>query len=221
MPDRFLTFRRFDDPFEARDFILFLERENIPYQVEDASPAFDVSFAHNVFEKQVHVKLQASDFEFTEQLLMEEHAVDGLDIPDDYYLVSFSNKELSDILIKPDEWSAIDYNIAVHILRERGVVIERPFLQVLRNQRNQSLAEPERSDARLIVAGYILALLGGLLGIFIGWHLLTFKKTLPNGSRSYAYILSNRKKGRTILILSLISLLIWITLLIGTFKGML
>jgi hypothetical protein len=52
--------------------------------------------------------------------------------------------------------------------------------------------------------------LGGFLGVFIGWHLLTYKKTLPNGNRIYAYSGNDRKQGNRILVLGAIFIAIWV-----------
>jgi hypothetical protein len=57
-----------------------------------------------------------------------------------------------------------------------------------------------------IIVGYITAFLGGVLGIFIGWHLLSFKKTLPDGQRVYEYDTNARKHGQKILIIGIVCL---------------
>ncbi len=206
MAEKFLTFKRFTDPKAAAKFVKFLKEERIPHQIEDSSPTFDVSFSNNEFEKEVHIKLRGSDFQKVEALLVSEESEISIDdLPEDYYLLEFTNQELMEILIKPDEWSLTDYNLSQKILKSRGKEVDQELLETLRKKRNQELAEPENSAKTWIYAGYIFAILGGLLGIFIGWHLMTFKKTLPDGSRAWGYVKSNRKDGRLILIIGLIS----------------
>lgn len=212
MAEKFLTFRRFIDPNAANDFVAFLNEHNIPYVVEDASPTFDVTFANNTFEKEIHIKLKPGDFERTEDLLIEKNDVATIEIPEGYYLLEFSNEELYEILMKPDEWSALDYNLSQKILLERGKQIDADFLKTLRKKRKEELSEPEKSQKNWIYVGYFFALIGGLLGIFIGWHLMTFKKTLPDGTRANGYVVSDRKNGRNILVIGLLvfTLLSWI-----------
>lgn len=43
-----------------------------------------------------------------------------------------------------------------------------------------------------------------MLGIFIGWFLTTYKKTLPNGERVYEYNENDRKQGRRILFIGIV-----------------
>ena len=52
-----------------------------------------------------------------------------------------------------------------------------------------------------MIAGYVLAALGGIVGVFIGHHLNTTKKTLPNGQRVYIYNADDRAHGKWIFFL--------------------
>ncbi len=215
MAENYLTFKRFSNAEDANQLIELLKAQNISYAIEDASPGFDVTFANNNHDQEVHIKLKPEDFERTEELLLKrEQELTTDDIPQGYYLLEFSNEELLEILMKPDEWSSIDYNLSQRILESRGKSIDPEFLETLRKKRIEELSEPEKSQKNWIYAGYIFAFLGGLLGIFIGWHLLTFKKTLPNGERTYGYVESDRRNGRNILIIGLIfstiEVIIWL-----------
>jgi len=51
-------------------------------------------------------------------------------------------------------------------------------LAALSESRLNELRQPEPAQTFWIYAGYFLALLGGLLGIFIGWHLSSHKKNI-------------------------------------------
>lgn len=72
------------------------------------------------------------------------------------------------------------------------------------------LAKPDQRNRGWIYAGYFFAFPGGLLGIFIGWHLSTFKKTLPNGEKVYGYNVKDRTHGNRILIIGLVMLVFWL-----------
>ena len=41
-------------------------------------------------------------------------------IDDDYYLLSFSDDELIDVVSKSDEWNKFDVSLAKKLLKERG-----------------------------------------------------------------------------------------------------
>lgn len=210
MKEKYLTFRRFNNPEDANRLLTTLKSNNIAYLIEDASPSFDVTFSGNTFEKEVHIKLKQSDFESTEELLLNNIQVTVDELQEDYYLLEFTNEELIEILMKPDEWSPTDYKLAQQVLKNRGKEVDAELISTLKKKRNEELSKPEKSQKNWIYGGYIFALLGGLLGIFIGWHLMTFKKTLPNGQRIYGYVESDRKNGRMILIVGLIFTTIWL-----------
>ena len=125
-------------------------------------------------------------------------------------MLSFTDEELIDVIEKSDEWNRFDVQLAQKLLKERGNEITTEQINELKKQRIIELSKPEEGQNVYIIIGYVCALLGGLLGIFIGWHLLTYKKTLPNGNRIYAYSDNDRKQGNRILILSGIFIVIWI-----------
>jgi hypothetical protein len=131
-------------------------------------------------------------------------------IDKEYYLFDFTDEELIEIVEKQDEWNQYDYLLALRLLKERGKEIDSAFIDNIRKQRIRDLAMPEESQKNWIYAGYLIALLGGVLSIFIGWHLLTHKKTLPDGSRVYGYSVSDRKHGNRIFLLGIICFVLWV-----------
>src|SRR5690606_22574962 len=130
-------------------------------------------------------------------------------VDQDHYLFDFTEEELRDILLKSDEWSKYDYLLAQKILRDRGHKIDTETINVLKEKRIEDLAKPDKNKKLSILAGYVFAIFGGLIAIFIGWHLFSHKKTLPNGGQVYSYSEQDRKQGRIILILGTVSAIIW------------
>jgi hypothetical protein len=116
----------------------------------------------------------------------------------DHYLFGFTNEELLALLAVPDEWSEFDYQLAIIILKDRGHEVSPEIVDELRQDRLRELAKPDTKNRVWIVIGYLLAAMGGLLGIIIRWHLATFKKTLPNGERVYDYSPRAREHGQRI-----------------------
>ena len=112
--------------------------------------------------------------------------------------------ELYDILLKSDEWNKFDYSLAQKILRDRGKNIDKELLDSLKKQRLEDLAKPDENQKPWIIAGYVFALLGGFLGLIIGYFLWTSKKTLPNGQKVYSYSSNDRKHGKYIFYIALI-----------------
>lgn len=201
MTDELLTYKRFATAAEARELANFLNTKGIAAEVEDASPTFDITFSGNEFQNQFNVKIPKQHFTKANTLLEQHFSTDLASIPADYYLFSFSDDELFDILTNPDEWSPLDHNLARQMLAARGKQVDEQVIQALKRRRIRELAKPEEPQHYWIAAGYLLALLGGLMAVFIGWYLMSHKKTLPNGERTYAFLPKDRDHGFYILLL--------------------
>ncbi len=210
MGEEFITFRRFNDENSASELEEFFKEKKIEYLLEDNSLSFDPTFANNGFGKEFCIKLKQSDFEKVNFLLIEKEEKENVVIDEDYYLLSFSDDELLELIAASDEWSPFDVSLAEKLLKERGKEITQEEIEKIKTNRIVEVSRPEESQKTYIIIGYITAVLGGFLGIFIGWHLLTFKKTLPNGNRIYAYSDNDRKQGNRILIIGGFFLVIWL-----------
>lgn len=92
--------------------------------------------------------------------------------------------------------------MAQHLLRERGEELDGEKIAHLKAERLAQLAQPDEEPSLWLYLGYSLAILGGILGLFIGWYLWHGRKTLPNGQKVYAYTPNSRKHGRQMFYLS-------------------
>lgn len=208
--DKFITFQKFDTTESAKELVSTLKDNGINVQIEDASPSVDLTFSGNTLQNEIRLKIQQSDFEKANQVL-EKEAEQFIDkFPDDHYLYEFTDNELIEIIEKQDEWSKEDFLLSKKILKDRGLEINKEKIEELRQKRIYDLRKPEKGHKGWLIFGFISALLGGLLGIFIGWFYLTFKKTDPTGQQFYAYDKKTRIRGQQIFWLGLISLFIWI-----------
>ncbi|MFV8353208.1 hypothetical protein [Flavobacterium sp. XS2P14] len=210
MKEEFIIFQKFNTESLAIDFGLLLNENKIENLLENISIKFDPILSNNEFGKEYCVKIKKIDFERTNVVLSEKTKAEINEIQDDYYLFSFSDEELIDVIEKSDEWNKFDVELAHKLLKERGNEITDEQINEIKKQRIVELSKPEEGQNIYIIIGYICAFLGGFLGVFIGWHLLTYKKTLPNGNRIYAYSENYRKQGNRILILGGIFIVIWI-----------
>jgi hypothetical protein len=119
-------------------------------------------------------------------------------------LFSYSDDELFEIVSKKDEWGEFDFQLAKKILKERGKEITTEMVALLKEKRIKELTKPEQNQTGWVYSGYAAALMGGFVGIFIGWHLYTHKRLLPNGKLVSAYRDEDRKQGLIIFIIGLI-----------------
>lgn len=206
MENDYAIFRKFPSIAEAQELEVFLNNHNIETVLADNLPPVDVTFSGSTLLHEYEVGLKLEDFEKAEALLQEnaENILDQVD--KDYYLFDFTDEELYDILLKSDEWSSLDYTLAVKILEDRGNKIDTTVLKNLKTQRLTDLAKPEGNQKSWIIGGYIFAFLGGLIGLIIGYSIWTSKKVLPNGEKVYSYSENDRNQGKTIFYIGIIVL---------------
>jgi hypothetical protein len=203
MSVNFLTFQQFNDPALAENLVGLLIENKIAYQVQvEAVVANPLTAINHELTNVYLVRIDAGDFARVTQLLKERDSRDIDDVNKDYYLFDFTNDELTEILEKEDEWSSFDHELAKKILTERGVDVDIVKLTAISESRLNALRQPEKQQTTWRYLGYFFAIMGGALGVFIGWHLSFHKKTLPNGERIYAYSASDRKQGNLILYLA-------------------
>jgi hypothetical protein len=180
-----------------------LDRHGIVYEIEEQSSLFNPTFYADETAKDYEVKISPDDFIRVSELLKAEDTESVEAADSEHYLFKFTNEELKDLLGKPDEWSSFDYLLALKILKERGVEMNEQTIAQLNEQRLNELKKAEPPQTTWIVLGYICAILGGLIGIFIGWHLANSNKTLPTGEKVYSYNDSDRAHGKRIFYLAI------------------
>lgn len=218
MADAFLTFQKFHDIEIAKEIAERLKQNGIEYYLEENPKFFDPSFANNKVDPDINLKLRAADFSKAHKALEDYYSNSFENIEQDYYLFDFTDEELVEIVSKPDEWGHFDYMLSQKILKDRGKEINPEIAELLKTQRIKDLAKPEATDNYWIYAGYFSAVFGGLFGIIIGWTLVYSKKTLPDGQRIYAHSEKDRNHGTRILLISCISLIIWVLIRWGLLR---
>jgi hypothetical protein len=209
MEPEFITYQKFDDVALADELAGQLDNHRIENHIIEESRTFDPGFRfNNTLQTDWAVKIKSVDFEKVNQLLKDDEAEDITKIDKDYYLFSFSDDELMEVITKADEWSPFDFVLARKILADRSKPVSDEAIATINGKRIEDLKVPDAPQTYWIVIGYICAFGGGLLGIFIGWFLTTYKKTLPNGERVYGYNENDRKQGRRIMYIGIVVLTI-------------
>ncbi len=142
-----------------------------------------------------HVMLPRDQFELAEHYLRSRAKENLVVIEPDHPLCGFDDRELMDVLVRPDEWSADDSEVAKRLLSERGKPVSEEAVELLREARLDDIRQTAPSQTAFLVLGLISALAGGFLGMAIGWYINTAKKTLPNGEQVYTYRKEDRKRA--------------------------
>lgn len=195
MSEELSLFRKYRSKDEAEAVVNFLIKNGIDAQLGDNIPVFDITFSGSTAQHEFEIKLKEEHFAKAESILIEEASKEINNIPEDHYLFNFSQEELYDILRKYDEWGELDYNLAIQILRNKGVQIDDSYIHKLKEARISELSKPEKMDTSWIALGYILSLFTVLIGAFYGYYYMHSKKTLPNGKKVYMFTEQDRKRG--------------------------
>ena len=205
MSDDFRIFKKFPSAVMAQDTATLLNDAGIETIIADDAPPVDITFGGGGSQQQLtEIRIAKKDFEKAQAVLQKqaEKLIDEID--PEYYLFDFSDEELYEILSKPDEWGEVDYALSAQILRRRGKSVEQDDLVDMVRERIKTLAKPEKKQTGWIIVGYITAILGGFLGLLIGWSLWKSRTTLPNGSKVHSYQEKDRSHGKTIFIIGVI-----------------
>ena len=200
MPADLLVYQTYPNQAVAQGLLTLLDDQRIVYTTDHAPARFNAALGM-ASDEQFVVRLRPDDFTRVRQL-EEKQAADSLgELPSDYYLFAFSNAELWELLAQPDAWSSHDVALATRLLRERGETLTDEALLALRTRHTAALAAPDASPTGWIVAGYALSVLGGILGMAIGWSLWRYRKTLPDGRTVPGFSETARYHGRVMLAL--------------------
>ena len=208
----FLQYQSFASAEVAEPLLALLGQHGIPFEAEMDKPVYNTNFAFNATDARFVVRLQPGSFDTARRLEDQSNEQLAAQAASDHYLYGFSDEELFDLLVKPDEWSSYDVTLATQILRQRGRDVTPDTVRLLRQHRVAEMAKPEPSLKIWIWAGYFFAALGGFIGIFIGWHLRYHKKTLPDGSQVFAHSASDRAHGMRILVVGFLGALLALVL---------
>ena len=194
MPE-YSVFKTFYAEEEAIDLLNLLNEKGINGIVEKSKILADKIFVGDITQGEIFVKLKEEDFDKANTAL-NEYISNNLDtISSDYYLHSFTNEELNEIIQKPDEWSNQDVIIARKLLAQRGHALTDTEIKEKATSRLQELMQPESEKPGRVVLGYLFAIVLPIYGLFYGLMMHTAKKLLPNGQRVYAYNKETRSHG--------------------------
>ncbi len=225
--EELITYKKFKDLEIANDISEKLKDEGIYLEIENEKGFLDSGFANNPLQNDFKIKIEPSNFLKADKVL-ENYYFNLLDkIPEDYYLFSFTNKELFEIISKPDEWGDLDYQLAQKILKDRGEEITQDEIQNLKNKRINVLSKPEKSQIELVLIGYAVNLIGCfslflhlrfrfiwiMVAAILGAIISQTKRTLPTGEVVFSFNEKDRKHGKIIMMLSIFFFLVILILL--------
>lgn len=190
----FTLFQTFTDSESARPTIDLLTAAGVAVQIDDTRLLYSNVLQQTPTLPEVRVLVPLTDLARARTLL-ETSAAEADDMPADHYLREFSDAELVDLVAKPDEWSAHDYVWAQQLLAIRGNSLRPAEVQALRQVRTEQLATHKPLPTVWRIVGWITAVLGGIIGIVIGWNFYASRTTLPDGRSLATYSPADQQQG--------------------------
>ncbi|WP_295121621.1 hypothetical protein [uncultured Chitinophaga sp.] len=209
----FLTFRRFNSLQEAQIIGSLLEEHGIPCEIENAPRLLDSNLIGQDHSNAIALKIPSSSFITADEIIRAKTRIEAPD--EDYYLLSFTDAELKEVIEKKDEWGDYDYALALQLLEQRGIHLSAEDIAQLQQKRVTRLANPERAPAVWIFIGYLASFLGAGMGMFIGAFFLLAKRTLPDGKRAQTFTGVTRLHGKIILAFGICMFFTWIVYMIN------
>lgn len=193
--NNFVTYKKFNSLLETKEIVRVLEENNIDYFIENASPSYDITLSANHHQDEFRIRIHPDNFNLLDQLIINELN----ELPEEtHFIHTFSENELIEILKKPDEWSTEILYFAKNILAKKGVNIKNEELETWKNERIEFLKKPLKKPNKLIQTAIYLNIIGGFSGMFVGWYLHKFVRTLFNGERVFAYDENTRLVGKNL-----------------------
>jgi hypothetical protein len=210
------TFQEFMNEEDAVEMAAKLKQQGINAVIEKSPDLLGQELIGRQYNSFILLKIPKDKFIQAQQALISSTNIDMDSVDRNYMLFSLSDEELMDVITKPDEWGAYNYNLARLILKERGINVNEQHVDTLKNEHINKLSQQRSLDPfwlflgyffsiisiiavlvnpALLVAIYSISLLPGILGIIMGAIVIRTKRTLPDGSRIKSYDAKTRRHG--------------------------
>ncbi|WP_343670506.1 hypothetical protein [Chitinophaga sp.] len=196
------TYRIFESREEAVAMQALLSKNGIPNSMDERQATYDTVFVGVLNNQQYFVKIPQDKFLAANAVLEAAVDLNTLEVEDDYYLLSFTDQELLDLVKKKDEWGEFDYALAKKLLAERGISLNTSDLKVMEEERVQELKVMKKAGLALIIGGYLMAFIHTFAAFAIGLYLVTAFRRMPDGTTVPKYNTRARFHGDIIAILS-------------------
>ncbi|MFT6180897.1 MAG: hypothetical protein ACI9NQ_002158 [Paracoccaceae bacterium] len=168
---------RSQDSEALKHCVTVLDDAGIIYHLIADEGGFDLGSIGSDDASETVINIEASRYE-AGRTVLETDAL-KTDLPKDYHLLNSSDEELIEVITHSSEWSAFDTAHARKLLGERGVDVAK--LEENRAERIAHLKQGQVASKALITSGWVFAILGGILGIAIGYALTSTKNKGPDG----------------------------------------
>ena len=216
MTNDFILYQKFTDVESAEEFASELDKNGIEFLLEDNNHSYVKVYGYTPIDIAIGVNIKEQDFTKADLILEKYYneQIEGID--KSYYIFEYTNQELNEIISNPHEWGRLDYQLAKHILRERGLEVSDEKIKSIKTEKINELSQKEKASNIKIISGYILAFIMPVFAILIGLTIKYNRKILPTGEKFYINTDQDRKHGQAIIVISIIWVCLFFIYLILT-----
>lgn len=199
MSDIYTVLHSFDDPETAEKIGETLERNGIPYMLNDLSGLSGSTIAFNL-----QLKIKYTHLEEAEQALAGYYGGNMLETNPGNYLFDLASEELHEIVTNPARASLFEYQLSREILKSRGEEVAPREIRQTQKERFTEKLGIQKAPLWLIVTGYFFSVGGGIVGLIIGWSLIYSRRETLDGEKNPAFRPADRQHGVIMMVTSCI-----------------
>ncbi len=143
-----VNYQTFSTWQEASDFIDLLNAHQIPFEIDDSAMRFDISAKEiNPLEGGVIIKVRATDVEKVKSLDLPNETTE---LVSDHYLYSFSDNEIMEIIVNPEELTNEEVELAKKIAKQRNLQLTTEIVKSFRKEKITAQANEQEKQEKII-----------------------------------------------------------------------
>lgn len=185
---------------QAEYLLELLDQENIPYEISKSETIIDEAIVGNTLSPKIILKLQPKHFERANELIKANVVVDEAAMKD-HFLNQLDDKELLEILEKPEEWSIENGVVAKQLLARRGVKYNEAEMKKKQANRLEELRSGKNSkegsvgfyNGSILAAFLFLSPLFFIAGVGMGFYYWKDSAVDSTGTKFLSY--NERTRG--------------------------
>ncbi len=179
MENQFLVFQQFSDAAVADAVASVLKQNGIEFLLSDNHKILDPAYTNNALTVDISLQIKKDDFIKARTCLEEFYKTQVDNVDEDYYLFQFTDEELMELVAASDEWGYLDYQLALKILKDRGIEISPGVIDLLKSRRIKELEKPDHVPYMFCTLGIFRPYWVVFLALLLGWALPITKKHYP------------------------------------------
>ena len=182
MKEKYVSFQLFNSVDSAKEVEQLLKEKGIKTILKDTPSTFDAALGIST-KHESELFVPASELQKAKEVMNTMIDSQVIDVDKEHYLFGFTNEELYEVILKEEEWSRFDVQLAGNILKERGIEEPDELYEPLIESKRKEFSEHTKASIAYLFFGYFFSIARGIIGGGMGANLYHSKNELPNGEK--------------------------------------